>query len=136
MNLLSIHTSGIILKSTSISAQSPTQTELTNNGLQTSGSRSVTRTYEVRESSLSSFLDAQLAEGSVSTKTLVSITAQTSGEGDIYNVSVTISNLEVSGSVPYYEQPFDTIFKHKSPNSESDDDSVTDKIPDGGTIIS
>lgn len=134
MNLLAIHTSGIILKSTSISAQSPTQTELTNKGMQTSGARSVTRTYEVRESSLSSFLDAQLAEGSVSAKTLVSIAAQTSGEGDVYNVTVTISTLEYSGSAPYYEQPFDTIFKHKSP--DSDDDGETGKIPGGGTIIS
>lgn len=136
MTLLSVHSSGIICKSTSISALSPTQTELTNNGMQTSGSRTVSRVYEVREAALSAFIEEQLAQGSITLKTQVSISAQTSGEGDVYNVTVTISNLEVSGSVPYYEQPFDTIFKYKSPNSESDDDSVTDTIPDGGTIIS
>lgn len=136
MNILAINTSEIILKSTSISVQSPSQTELTNVGMQVSGARSVTRTYEVRESSLSSFLDTQLAEGSISSKTQVSVAAQTSGEGDVYNVTVTISNLEESGSAPYYEQPFDTILKYKAPDSESDDNSVTTQIPDGGTIIS
>ncbi len=124
MKELTINAAVVIPKTVSISAQNPTQTELTNQGLQADGSNTETRTYEVLESALSDFIAQQLKAGSISDKKQVLITANNSGEGSVYEVSVTVQSLDYSGEVPYFEQSDSCIFKHVAP----------DKLP-GGIVI-
>ena len=124
MKELMINLPGVILKTISISAQNPTQTELSNQGLQADGSNTETRTYEVLESALSDFISQQLEAGSISDKKQVVITADNSGEGSVYEVSVTIQSLVYSGETPYFEQSDSCIFKHTAPNGGSSNDPI------------
>ena len=126
MNNLTIHAADIIPKTVSISAQNPSQTELTNRGLQADGSNAETRTYEVREAALPDFISQQLELGSLENLRQVIISANNSGDGDVYEVSVAINSLAYAESVPYFEQSENSIFKHTSPS---------DKISGGGIII-
>lgn len=120
MNQLFIHHAGVIPKSVTFSAQSPPQTELSNRGLQSDGSNTQTRTYEVMEAALPDFIEQQLKAGSVEDLTQVSISANNSGEGSVYNVTVTISTLSYIASAPYYYQADDYLFKHKKDDDEED----------------
>lgn len=101
MNILSVHAAGVVPKSIAITAQKPSQTELSNKGLSVDGSRTEVRTYEVMETALSAFIATQLAAGSVEDKQQVVISAN-SDEGGVYSVTVTVNALSESSTSPSF----------------------------------
>ncbi len=112
MKELKINVPAIIPKTINISAQNPSQTELSNQGLQADGSNTETRTYEILESVLSDFISQQLEAGSISGKKQVLISANNNGNGSIYEVSVTVQSLNYAGETPYFTNSANSIFKH------------------------
>ena len=102
MNILQQGQAAIVPLSVNFSAQSPTQTEMTDRGVQVTGEESVAREYEVRESSLSAFITAQLAAGRIASGKLVQVQASSSGEGDLYQVTVTTSSISAAPASPYF----------------------------------
>ena len=79
-------------------AQSPTQAELSASGLQGTGAYSDEQ-WDVPEKLLSDFIATQLAAGSISGRQLVTVSASSSGNGSLWNVSVHIEPLEQQASV-------------------------------------
>lgn len=110
MKILQRGQADIVPLSVNFSAQSPTQTEMTDRGVQVTGEESITREYEVRERALSAFITSQLAAGSIDSGKLVQVQASSSGEGDLYQVTVTTSNISAAPSAPYFSLAENFVF--------------------------
>ena len=104
MRTLKLGNASILPTSVSFSMQNPSQQLLTDKAAIVSGEDVVTREYEVQEQALDAFIANQLAAGGIDGQagTLVQIQGSSSGIGDVYNLTVTISSLSVPAPVPYF----------------------------------
>ena len=103
--------------SVSFSTQNPPQQTLTDKGAIVDGENVVTREYEVQEQALEAFVSDQLSAGGISGSSgiLVQIQGSSSGVGDVYNVTVTISSISIPAPTPYFELADGFIYVRPNP---------------------
>lgn len=117
MRTLNLGNASILPTSVSFSMQNPPQQELTDTAAIVSGEDVVTREYEVQEQALESFIENQLAAGGITGQsgTLVQIQGSSSGAGNVYNVTVTISSIALPAPIPYFSVADGFIFTRPNP---------------------
>ena len=117
MRTLKLGNASILPTSVSFSMQNPPQQTLTDQGAIVNGENVVTREYEVQEQSLEAFVTEQLSAGGITGHNgiLVQIQGSSSGIGDVYNVTVTISTISIPAPTPYFSLADGFIFVRPNP---------------------